>query len=91
MPDFHPTEYMFETHKRSLKHENDTENLRWETYAWAVRNAMINAGGFQNEPTTIREKLVYERYMAQFDKKISMDNEGNLIDNKIETSCFMSP
>jgi lysophosphatidylcholine acyltransferase / lyso-PAF acetyltransferase len=40
MPDFQPNDYLFETHK-------DKGNERWEIYSWAVRDAMLKAGGFE--------------------------------------------
>jgi len=39
MPDFQPTEYLFEQHA-------DKGQERWEVYAWAVREAMMKAGNF---------------------------------------------
>jgi hypothetical protein len=39
MPDFQPNEYLFQTHQ-------DKGEERWEIYAWAVRDAMMNAGKF---------------------------------------------
>ena len=62
MPPFQPNEYLFETHKNSEGHE-DRENERWETFAWAVRDAMITVGGFSTETYTMRENMVYEKYM----------------------------
>jgi hypothetical protein len=40
MPDFIPNEYLFEQH-------SDKGAERWEVYAWAVRDAIIKAGKFQ--------------------------------------------
>ena len=39
---------------------------------------MIDAGQFDQEPYTVRDKLMYERYMAEFDKEVVMDSEFKL-------------
>ena len=39
---------------------------------------MIKAGHFDEEPYTVREKLMYERFMAEFDKKVVMDSDYRL-------------
>ena len=39
LPDFEPNEYLFE------KHASRGES-RWEIYAWAIRDIMMNQGGF---------------------------------------------
>jgi hypothetical protein len=52
MPVFTPTEYMFEKYA-----EKGSE--RWEIYAWCVRQAMIEAGGFVADDHLVREKLAY--------------------------------
>ena len=56
MPDFHPNEYLFETH-------SDKGDSRWEIYAWAVRDAMCKAGGFKECDDTYKQKEMYENYM----------------------------
>jgi len=38
---------MFETHK-------DKGDERWEIYAWAVRDVIINKGGFKECDTSFR-------------------------------------
>lgn len=40
LPDVVPTEYLFEKHA-------DKGKERWEIYAWAVREIMIEAGGYK--------------------------------------------
>lgn len=40
LPDFTPNEYLFEQHA-------DKGSERWEIYAWAVRDAIIKHGKFQ--------------------------------------------
>ena len=47
---------MFETFK-------DMGPERWEIYAWAVRDAMMKAGGFEACDLTVRQKLQYEAHM----------------------------
>lgn len=54
MPDFYPNEYLFENHKKG-------EN--WETYAWAVRDAMLKCGNFETTEATLKEKRTYDNYM----------------------------
>tara|TARA_B110000285_G_C14958440_1_gene530394 strand:- start:102 stop:305 length:204 start_codon:yes stop_codon:yes gene_type:complete len=44
-------------------HETNTVNERWETFAWAVRNAMIKAGNFDKRTFTWGENHIYEVYM----------------------------
>ena len=39
---------------------------------------MVKAGKFDEETYTIRDKLMYEKYMAEFSKKIIMDEKGIL-------------
>ena len=40
LPEFEPNEYLYEKHK-------DRGNNRWEIYAWAIRDIMMNQGGFK--------------------------------------------
>jgi hypothetical protein len=47
---------LFETHK-------DRGEERWEIFAWAVRDIMINKGGFEDCDIPLRAKLQYEAYM----------------------------
>lgn len=49
LPDFEPNEYLFETHK-------DKGATRWEIYAWAMREIMMEHGGFESCSLTFREK-----------------------------------
>ena len=65
MPDFQPNEFLFENHKFSNDHVEEylTENERWETFAWAVRDAMIKAGDFDKRVFTWSENHAYEIYM----------------------------
>ena len=56
MPDFQPNDYLFETH-------SDKGTDRWEIYAWAVRDVIIKAGGFESCELTLRQKMIYEAYM----------------------------
>jgi hypothetical protein len=44
-------------------HETNTANERWETFAWAVRDAMIKAGNFDKRTFTWKENHIYEVYM----------------------------
>jgi hypothetical protein len=50
MPDFLPNDYLFETHQ-------DKGEERWEIFAWAVRDAMMKAGNFEQCDLPIRVKL----------------------------------
>lgn len=61
MPEFEPTEYMFETHA-------DKGRERWEVYAWALREAMMKYGDLEPCNIALRDKLVYEGFM-QMNKK----------------------
>ena len=56
MPDFLPNDYLYETHM------NKGEE-RWEIFAWAVRDAMINAGNFKQSDISLRRKINYEKFM----------------------------
>ena len=56
MPDFEPNEYLFETFK-------DKGKERWEIYAWALRDAMMQAGKLEACDYTLKEKLQYEGFM----------------------------
>lgn len=55
MPDFQPNEFLFENHKMSQDHSDERENERWETFSWAVRDAMIKAGNFDKRVFTWAE------------------------------------
>ena len=46
-----------------MAHEEIKENERWETFAWAVRDAMIKAGDFDRRIFTWSENHAYEIYM----------------------------
>lgn len=65
MPDFQPNEFLFGNHKHSNDNGEDSkdENERWETFAWAVRDAMIKAGDFDRRVFTWSENHAYEIYM----------------------------
>ena len=39
---------------------------------------MVKAGHFDEEPYTVRDKLMYERFMAEFNNNIVMDKEYRL-------------
>lgn len=56
MPNFQPNEYLFEKHA-------DKGQERWEIYAWAVRDAIVKAGDFQECNLLFRHKLLYEKFM----------------------------
>jgi hypothetical protein len=56
LPEFHPTDHMFEIHA-------DKGKERWEVYAWATRDLMAKAGGFELCDIPLREKVVYEEFM----------------------------
>ena len=77
LPDFYPNEFLFENHKKVNDTEKD-ENLRWKSYAEALREIMVDAGNFDQEPYTVRDKLMYERYMAEFSKEIEMNDDYTL-------------
>ena len=59
MPDFEPNEYLFETHA-------DKGSERWEIYAWALRDAMMKAGGFKQCDMPLRVKVQYENYLMNY-------------------------
>lgn len=56
MPDFEPNEYLFETHA-------DKGTKRWEIYAWAIREIIIESGNLQPSDMPFRVKKVYVSYM----------------------------
>lgn len=64
MPEFYPTEYMFETHAEQGQQQ-------WEIYAWALREAMSRASGLPTCDMPIREKMVYEEWMNENPKYYS--------------------
>lgn len=49
MPKFIPNEYLFKTHA-------DKGTERWEIYAWAVRDAMMKCGQFEQCDISFRVK-----------------------------------
>ena len=53
MPDFIPNENLFTKHK-------DKGSERWEVYGWAVRDAMIQCGGFDDCDLGVRHKIIYD-------------------------------
>jgi hypothetical protein len=56
LPDFRPTDYLFEAH-------SDKGQERWEVMAWAVRDVIVKAGGFQECNQPLRQKFKYEKFM----------------------------
>ena len=52
--------------------------MRWKSYADSLREIMVDAGKFDEEPYTVRDKLMYERYMAEFSKDIKMEDDFTL-------------
>lgn len=56
LPDFEPNEYLFETHA-------DKGKDRWEIYAWAVREVIMEHGDLTSSTVPFRVKRVYEAYM----------------------------
>lgn len=56
LPDFEPTDYLFETFK-------DKGKERWEIFAWAVRDVMMKAGNLEACDIPLRDKVIYEGYM----------------------------
>lgn len=58
LPNFKPNEYLFETHK-------DKGQERWEVFAWAVRDVIMERGGFEACDIQLRQKVQYENYMQQ--------------------------
>lgn len=45
LPDFEPNEYLFTTHA-------DKGKARWEIYAWAVREVIMEHGGLKGSTVT---------------------------------------
>lgn len=58
MPDFKPNDYLFETHANQGKD-------RWEIFAWAIRDSMINAGNLKPCDIPMKQKILYEKYMQK--------------------------
>ena len=58
LPNFKPNEYLFETHR-----EKGQE--RWEIYAWAVRDIIVEQGGFDTCDIQLRQKVQYENFMQE--------------------------
>lgn len=63
MPIFQPNEYLFEHHRSCEQHRSSLN--RWEIYAWSVRDAMLKAGKLRPDKFLLRQKIVYDRYMAK--------------------------
>jgi len=82
LPDFEPTEYLFETFK-------DKGKERWEIYAWALREVMLKEGNLQPCDMSLKEKLQYEGFM-QMNPKIKTPyyeepaKEADIEENKHE-------
>jgi len=49
LPNFTPNEFMFENHKAE-------GSERWEVFAWAVRDVIMDVGGFDSCEFSLREK-----------------------------------
>jgi len=81
LPDFHPNEWMFTKHNHCENHREDLE--RWEIYAWAVRDAMIRAGGMNQEKFLMRQKIVYDKYMMGNDKNAILPPRMHVLNNWI--------
>ena len=58
LPDFEPTEYLFDTHA-------DKGPERWKIIAWAVRDAMSKASGLPASDLPCRLKVPYDNYLNQ--------------------------
>jgi len=56
LPPFKPNDYLFETHKEQGKE-------KWEVFAWAVRQAMAEHGGFKLTDQTNYDKCQYKDFM----------------------------
>ena len=67
MPDFEPNEYLFKTHA-------DKGQERWEIYAWAIREIIMECGNMQSSDMPYRVKQVYCRYMNQAKNAIHPDD-----------------
>ena len=58
LPNFTPNEFLFENHK-------DKGKERWEIFAWAVRDALLDVSGFDPCDFSIKEKNAYEKLMCE--------------------------
>ena len=47
MPPFQPNDWLFKNHEKCESHRETT--LRWEIFAWAVRDSIIRAGDFSRD------------------------------------------
>jgi len=56
LPDFQPNDYLFENF-------SDKGAERWEIYAWALREVMMQTGGMKPCDTPLRHKMIFEAYM----------------------------
>lgn len=75
LPDFQPTEYLFETHANQGRE-------RWEIFAWAIRDIMCHHGAFEKSDIPLRKKLEYESYMQMHPGAVLpdysfVDNDAN--------------
>lgn len=52
MPAFQPNEWLFKNHEKCESHRDTT--LRWEIYAWAIRDSIIRAGDFSRDTLLMR-------------------------------------
>lgn len=71
LPDFQPNDYLFETHA-------DKGKERWEVYAWALRDVMARAGGFDLCDTPIKTKMNYESHMQMISKELPSHCQGDI-------------
>ena len=62
MPPFQPNDWLFKNHEKCESHRETT--LRWEIFAWAVRDSIIRAGDFSRDFILTRQKMVYDNYMG---------------------------
>jgi len=57
LPPFKPNQYLLETFKSKGKSD-------WEIFAWAVRDAMCDAGGFKSIDASAKDKILYKNFMT---------------------------
>ena len=56
LPDFEPNEYLFSTHASK-------GSTRWEIYAWALREIILEHGNLTPSSVPFKVKIVYSNYM----------------------------
>ena len=74
LPDFRPTDYLFE-------HHADKGKERWEIYAWAMRSILSEQGRFKKSFLSGKAKKLYTAYMsmepgATHKDEIDLDDPG---------------